>query len=95
MFVSGRIHGAVAALSQSVPTVIIDYGHEPKAHKLKGFAAVVNVSEYVAEPEKIDDLYNKMILCWKNKNRYQTCLNNKMHKVKELAKLNFKLLKSL
>ena len=32
-----RIHGAVAALSQSVPTVIIDYGHEPKAHKLIGF----------------------------------------------------------
>ena len=37
MLVSGRIHGAVAALSQSVPTVIIDYGHEPKAHKLIGF----------------------------------------------------------
>lgn len=36
MLVSGRVHAAVAALSQSVPTTIIDYGHEPKAHKLKG-----------------------------------------------------------
>ena len=36
MFISGRVHAAVAALSQMVPTVIIDYGHEPKAHKLMG-----------------------------------------------------------
>ncbi|MDO9475475.1 MAG: polysaccharide pyruvyl transferase family protein, partial [Pseudohongiella sp.] len=34
MLVSGRIHAAVAGISQHVPTVIIDYGHEPKAHKL-------------------------------------------------------------
>lgn len=37
MLVSGRIHGAVAGLSQYVPTVVIDYGHGPKAHKLRGF----------------------------------------------------------
>ena len=35
MLVSGRIHGAVAGLSQEIPTVIIDYGHEPKAQNLE------------------------------------------------------------
>ena len=35
MVISGRVHGAIAALSQCIPTVIIDYGHEPKAHKLR------------------------------------------------------------
>ncbi|MFT3885240.1 MAG: polysaccharide pyruvyl transferase family protein [Flavobacteriales bacterium] len=45
MLVSGRIHAAVAGLSQHVPTVIIDYGHEPKAHKLLGFATVASVSD--------------------------------------------------
>ena len=68
MLVSGRVHGAVAGLSQNVPTVIIDYGHEPKAHKLRGFAAVVNVSQYVAVPGAENDLLAKMELVWNNRN---------------------------
>lgn len=67
MLVSGRVHGAVAGLSQNVPTVIIDYGHEPKAHKLRGFAAVANVSQYVAEPGKENDLLAKMETVWNNR----------------------------
>lgn len=95
MFVSGRVHGAVAALSQAIPTVIIDYGHEPKAHKLKGFAEVAGALEYVAEPDKSNDLVNKMMLCWNNRKNYQIKLNNHIPKVKELAKQNFSLLKTL
>ena len=68
MLVSGRVHGAVAGLSQNVPTVIIDYGHEPKAHKLRGFAAVANVSQYVAVPGAENDLLAKMELVWNNSN---------------------------
>lgn len=50
LLISGRMHGAVAGLSQNIPTVIIDYGHEPKAHKLKGFAEVVGDSDIIANP---------------------------------------------
>ena len=64
MLVSGRVHGAVAGLSQNVPTVIIDYGHEPKAHKLRGFAAVANVTQYVATPGRGNDLFEKMESVW-------------------------------
>ena len=67
MLVSGRVHGAVAGLSQSIPTVIIDYGHEPKAHKLKGFASVANVSKYVAVPGVENDLFEKMESVWNNR----------------------------
>ena len=67
MLVSGRVHGAVAGLSQNVPTVIIDYGHEPKAHKLRGFATVAGVSQYVAEPGKESDLLAKMETVWNNR----------------------------
>lgn len=93
MFVSGRVHAAVAALSQSVPTVIIDYGHEPKAHKLKGFAEVANALEYVAEPDIESDIINKMMLCWYERSSFHIKLNNHIPKVKELAKNNFELLK--
>ncbi|MFW6224819.1 MAG: polysaccharide pyruvyl transferase family protein [Bacteroidota bacterium] len=95
MFVSGRVHGAVAALSQFIPTVIIDYGHEPKAHKLRGFAEVVNAFEYVAAPDKKNELLEKMLKCWRNKMEYQNNLKQQIPKVKELAQKNFNLLKTL
>lgn len=56
LLISGRMHGAVAGLSQNIPTVIIDYGHEPKAHKLKGFAEVMGDSDMIADPNDEKDL---------------------------------------
>jgi colanic acid/amylovoran biosynthesis protein len=61
---SGRIHGAVQGIIQNIPTMIIDYANEPKAHKLKGFAVMTNLNEYIADPnyaesmiENFDKLY--------------------------------------
>ena len=93
MFVSGRVHAAVAALSQHVPTVIIDYGHEPKAHKLKGFAEVADALDYLAMPDKKCDLIEKMLLCWNNRKKYQFKLEKRIQEVKKMAKTNFELLK--
>ena len=56
VLISGRMHGAVAGLSQNIPTVIIDYGHEPKAHKLKGFAEIVGDKDIIADPNDLNDL---------------------------------------
>lgn len=95
MFVSGRIHAAVSALSQSVPTVIIDYGHEPKAHKLKGFAIEAGALDYVADPANNEDLITKIEMCWNNRERYHENLNLKIPKTKEKAKENFRLIKTL
>ncbi len=95
MLVSGRVHAAVAALSQNIPTVIIDYGHEPKAHKLLGFAAVVGVQEYVANPCNSNDLKDKIRTCWENRSVYKKHLEIKIPTVKEAARQNFRLLKEL
>jgi colanic acid/amylovoran biosynthesis protein len=67
MLISGRVHAAVAGLSQNVPTVIIDYGHEPKAHKLQGFAQVAAVQQYVANPADKDNLIEVVDACWNNR----------------------------
>lgn len=64
--VSGRVHGAIAALSQTIPTVIIDYGHEPKAHKLRGFAEVAGVEEFIVNPLELDDMIQKISMCFNN-----------------------------
>tara|TARA_B100000378_G_scaffold190473_1_gene154823 strand:- start:6415 stop:7641 length:1227 start_codon:yes stop_codon:yes gene_type:complete len=95
MVVSGRVHAAVGAMSQCVPTVIIDYGHEPKAHKLKGFAEVAGQLKYLAKPDKENDLYNKMEIVWKNLDEVKLDLESKIPEVKALAKKNFELLKTL
>jgi colanic acid/amylovoran biosynthesis protein len=93
MLVSGRVHAAVAALSQNIPTVIIDYGHEPKAHKLSGFAEVAGVTEYVADPGSSEDLKKKIRQCLKDTESYKQHLDKRIPEVKKLARKNFDLLK--
>jgi colanic acid/amylovoran biosynthesis protein len=95
MVVSGRVHAAVGAMSQCVPTVIIDYGHEPKAHKLKGFADVAGQLKYIAQPDVANDLLQKMNEVWENRVEVKKNLSTQIPKVKALAKQNFELIKSL
>ena len=95
MLVSGRVHAAVAGLSQNVPTVIIDYGHEPKAHKLKGFAAIAGVDEYVVDPSSKGELKKGIQKCWEHAEKYKKFLKSHMPNVRKQAKTHFDLLKSL
>lgn len=95
MLVSGRVHGAVGGLSQCVPTVIIDYGHEPKAHKIMGFSTVAGVEEYVSDPAINKDIISKIKKCWDNRVQYRKFLEQKIPEVKKLAENNFKLLQKL
>lgn len=95
MLVSGRVHAAVSGLSQSVPTVIIDYGHEPKAHKLIGFAKVAQVEGYVADPSLLNDLKEKITVCYDNLDGYKAHLDKRIPEVYQLAKENFRLLKGI
>lgn len=93
MLVSGRVHATVAGFSQCVPTVVIDYGHEPKAHKLQGFAIVAGQEMYVSDPSKESDLINKIKDCWKNRESVKIDLKKRIPIVKEKAKENFRLIK--
>ncbi|MFA5925316.1 MAG: polysaccharide pyruvyl transferase family protein [Parcubacteria group bacterium] len=95
MLVSGRIHGSVAGLSQMIPTVMIDYGHEPKAHKIKGFAEVVGVGKYVADPVRKNDLINKFDKCWSKKDEIKKLLKKRIPRVKKLALQNFSDLRNI
>lgn len=95
MLISGRIHGAVAGLSQYVPTVIIDYGNGPQAHKLKGFAKEAGVLEYVANPNLPEDIFYKIQKCIQNLKIIREQLKVHIPEVKNKSKQNFNLLKSL
>lgn len=90
--VSGRVHGAIAGLSQTVPTVIIDYGHEPKAHKLKGFARVAGVEEYIADPLIIKDMISKIDRCFNHLSEIKKTLEEQIPVVQATARAGFDVL---
>ena len=95
MLISGRVHAAVAGLSQNIPTVIIDYGHEPKAHKLQGFARVAAVEQYVANPSSKNDLIKVVDDCWENRDVLSSKLAERNLYIEELIRKNFDLLKEI
>ena len=64
ILVSGRIHGAVQGIMQCIPTLVINYGMEPKAHKLKGFTLLCDLNDYFSEPDDTDQLKNSLDRLW-------------------------------
>lgn len=90
--ISGRVHGAIAGLSQAIPTVIIDYGHEPKAHKLRGFARVAEVEEYIANPLIVKDMISKIGRCFNNLSEIKKTLEERMPAIQTAARTGFDIL---
>lgn len=95
ILVSGRVHGAIAGLSQFVPTVILDYGHEPKAHKLLGFAELMGVEEFVANPTDIGDMNKKIDKCINENDRIVSLLKQHMNIIEKDVKQHSLLLKEI
>lgn len=95
MLISGRVHGAIAAIAQAIPTTIIDYGHEPKAHKLKGFATLLDMQHLVSDPHSAQDMILKASYCWENRIKIHEELEAKLPEVRNMARENFDLLKTL
>jgi len=91
MLLSGRIHGAVQGLSQAIPTAIIDYGHEPKAHKLKGFAKLYGIDEYVCDPADADSMIAISDKLWSERKSIIRHLQMRIPQIIGLARKNFAL----
>lgn len=95
MFVSGRIHAFVAAVSQCVPTVIINRGHGGRSHRNIGFARSVGLQDYISDPSSIDDMKAKVKSCWENKEQLRVILQERIPSVKEKAHQLFDSLKGV
>ncbi len=95
MFISGRLHGAVAALSQNVPAIIIDYGHEPKAHKLRGFAKQLGLIDCVVDPNDANQMIDKINDYWNKRNEIKLHLNSIIPKIKLQATESYIQLRNL
>lgn len=89
MFISGRVHAFVAAVSQNVPTVLITRGFGPVSHRNIGFAKSVGLEGYIAQPASSADMILKVKDCWNNLPELRATLKDRIPGVQHLARAAF------
>jgi len=95
MFITGRVHGFVASVSQCVPTVLITRGFGPVSHRNIGFAKSVGLEDYIADPRSSQDIISKIDLCWNNLTALRKKLNETIPNVQKMARSGFDILKTI
>jgi len=90
LFISGRLHAGVAALSQGVPTIFLAYGH-----KHRGFASLLHHEKYVHEGKDPDQLLYLVKDAWENRQKISYTLHQRMVRVEELVNLNFEIIEEI
>lgn len=95
MFITGRIHGFVAATSQFVPSVVITRGHGGVSHRNIGFARSVGLEKYISNPADAQDMIQKVNDCWENLDEIKESLKKKIPAVQKNAHECFDSLKTL
>ncbi len=83
MLITGKIHAAVAAWSQYVPAVVIEYGVGPKVAKFTGFSRLVGQHDYCCDPRFVEDMTNKVENCYLNRQKIRSELKKTIPMVKE------------
>lgn len=95
MLVTGRLHASVAGVSECVPTVVMMYGHGPISHKTIGFHSISGTTDYIAYPQKKNDIISKIDYCWNNRQAYREFLKIKIPEVQKKVHLMFDMLLKL
>lgn len=95
MFISGRIHAFVAAVSQCVPTVIITRGFGGRSHRNIGFARSVGLEEYISDPASAKDMIDKSRRCWERRIEIRRTLEETIPTAKLTAHAMFDSLKGI
>ncbi len=90
LFVSGRMHAGIGALSQGIPTVMLAYGH-----KHYGIARVLEIEPYVyggKDPKGILDVVKR---AFEGRAALAATLSRTSLRAKELALVNFEIVRDL
>jgi len=94
LFVAGRLHAGVAAMSQCIPTILLAYG--PKHY---GFARLAGLEQYVSNNYKgvIDegDIIEKIGKAWEAREALTGEIARRMKTIRALSELNASLVKEV
>lgn len=90
MFITGRVHASVAAMTQYVPTVFINYEKNfIPSTKMQGFASLAGIPEYVCEPGDAVLMCDKIKECRDNGRVISKILKENIPNVQKKARLAF------
>jgi len=90
LFVTGRLHAGIAALSQTVPTVLLAYGR-----KHYGVAKLLSQERYVCTGRDPEETISAVRTAWENREEIRKSLQVRLVRVKELANLSFEIVKEI
>lgn len=86
MLITGRVHASVAATSQCVPTVYMEYDRRVMySDKMYGFSSLLGMEKYVCEPGNLDALIRMVTLSYDNLEEIKTALTTKITMIKKCA----------
>lgn len=96
MIVTGRVHASVAATSQCIPTVYMEYDRRViYSDKMTGFSAQLGMEEFVCEPQNLKELKEKVTECFNHLDSVKARLENIIPIIKEEAKDIFEVIKEV
>lgn len=90
LFVSGRMHAGVGALSQGIPTVLLAYGH-----KHYGMARLLEIEDYVFGGKDAAEVLQVVKQAFADRAEMAKTLAKTSLRAKELALLNFQVVRDL
>ena len=94
MLITGRVHASVAATSQYIPTVYIEYDRRViYSDKMLGFSGQIGMSDYVCEPSNLETLIVKFDNCYANLNDIRNQLITNVNSIKREADNVFSIIK--
>jgi colanic acid/amylovoran biosynthesis protein len=90
LFIGGKMHANIAALSTYVPAIGIQY-----SHKFHGIMRLLGQEEYICDRLNIEELKAKIDKAWSNREKIRAQLKANMNTVKERSLYNGKLVSEL
>lgn len=86
MLITGRVHASVAATSQSIPTVFVEYDRRViYSDKMLGFSRQISMEDYVCTPDNLAQMKNCVKECYQNRDLIHSNLKERIQRIKEYA----------
>ena len=86
MLITGRVHASVAATSQCIPTVYMEYNQNViYSDKMYGFSSQIGMEKYVSAPGNFNDLAAIITDCYDNIDLVRRQLEEKIPVIKKQA----------
>lgn len=96
MLITGRVHASVAAASQCVPTVYVEYDRRViYSDKMYGFSSLLGMDKYVCVPENLQGLLEIVTECNENLEKIKKELQERIPIIKHYADLVYEDIKNV